>query len=189
MSRIVPCMVLAAWVAGCASDGPTETLNDARSADGATSVNDLRIVDQVSGWTEEAGSYTAFDASTLFNLINGGAQPHVDRGLVEGIYQILTSAAVRRVEILAEDFGSATRAQTMYAYAQGQVADALSLPGYPTAATGDVVLGGAVFHIVFDRFYVKLTFTGYGTTERQSLLADAEAFVSVYVKLTAKERS
>lgn len=181
-------LALAAALTGCASN---EALKDARLADVANAVDvldvkTLRLTSQVSGWTEEAGSYAAFDASNLFNLINGGAQPHVDRGLVVGIYQILASGAGRRVEIMAEDFGSAGNAQTMYAFAKGMVADALSLPNYPTAAAGDVVLGGAVFHVVLSRYYFKLTFTGYTTAERQTLLTDAESFVAVYEQLTTQ---
>ncbi len=173
-------LALLSMVAGaCAAEDP------ARDSGVFGLARTLRITDQVRGWSEKAGSYTTFDASTLFNLINGGAQPHVDRGLVDGIHQAMTSAAGRRVELYAEDFGTMANAGSMYEYARGQVADKLTLAAHGSdTAIGDTSLGGAVFHATFSRYYFKLLFTGYTATEQKTLLADAGAFVTVYRQLS-----
>jgi hypothetical protein len=181
MKHATALALLAVLAGACSSDDPA--VADSGSVSGQAKA--LRITDQMSGWTEKAGSYVAFDASTFFNLINGGAQPHVDRGLVDGIYQVMTSAAGRNVELYAEDFGTAANAKTMYAFAAKQVVDKLTLSGYGAdTALGDSSLGGAVFHATFSRFYFKLILSGYSAAEQKNLLADAAAFVAAYEKLS-----
>lgn len=186
MSKTVLLFLLSVTVTSCSdhnAGGDMGPSPDSTPA-GTGRVKALRLTGQVSGWTEQAGSYVFFDAASLFKLINGGAQPHVDRGLVEGIYQVMRSAG-RQVDLFAEDFGSAANAQKMYAFEKGQVVAPLTLSTYGSdIATGYAVLGGAVFHSVFHSFYFKLSFTGYTAAEQKSLLTDVEAFMAAYEALS-----
>lgn len=186
MKRNTLVIILAVAFGGCASDsGAVKDGGQPPVADSAVSsaVSGLRLSDQISGWSETSGSYTAFTAATMFQLINGGAQPHVDRGLVAGIFQTMAKGSTRNADLFAEDFGSAAKAQAMFTYMKGQVADPLALTGYSSTVAGDVVLGGAVFHALFGQYYFSLTFTGYSVAERQELLSDAGLFVAAHQKL------
>lgn len=187
MTRTILLLLLCLTLTSCASQDSDKDMDPGPDSAPALTgrVKALRLTDQVSGWTEKAGSYVAFTAGSFFNLINGGAQPHLDRGLLEGIFQVMTHGAGRQADLYAEDFGSAANASKMYTFEKGQIASPVTLSAYGVdVATGYEVLGGAVFHAGFGSFYFKLGLTGYSAADQKDLLADVAGFLTVYETLS-----
>ena len=146
---------------------------------------DLRIVNEVPGWSEDANSYIEFKTyAELYSLIDGGADIYIDNGLIEGIYQSMTGISGHSdtfyVAIYAEDFGTASNAETIYnVIVDREMADTIHIDGYSeTIAVGSAALGGGGVYAHFGKFYFWLNFTGYSNSE--DIAEDAAKFLDIY---------
>ncbi|MFH1809972.1 MAG: hypothetical protein ABIJ09_14600 [Pseudomonadota bacterium] len=175
-------MLLGPLVAACPSNQgePTVETMDVRT---------FRVVDQIEGWHETEGSYSEFDASNLSELIDGGAQPHVDKGLVDGFTQALHSDATRELEVYVEKFDAASGARLMFEFQLDMLGETIGLRSYPTTtAVAGRVLGGAMVYAHWDRFYFALTLTNYAASEvdvEATIVDDAEIFLGHYHELVS----
>lgn len=124
-------------------------------------VGQLRIGGQVSGWNEEKKAFVKFNGEKLFELIDGGAPQYIDKGLQVGIFQRLANAKGATIELYAEDFGSPSNAQAMYAEKIQNLSGVQPLAGFDsTRISYSTVIGGYQVYACMDRFYFELTLMG-----------------------------
>ena len=135
--------------------------NAASFAVKAVSVDKFRIHNQITGWTEDKGSYQSFGPKELFDLLDGGAPEYIDNGMKEGFFQRLKGPDSATIELYAEDFGSDKNAKKMVAVKQSNSSDA------PAAAVSDSstfilreVIGGFWACGSAGRYYFELTLMG-----------------------------
>ena len=153
--------------------------------DDAIKAADLRLVNEVPGWSEDANSYIEFKTyAELYSLIDGGADIHIDNGLVEGIFQSMIGISSRSdtfyAEVYAEDFGTAANAQSIYnAIVANDMVDTIHIDGYDkSVAIGSTALGGGGVYAHFGKFYFWLNFTGYSNSD--DIAEDAVKYLDIY---------
>ena len=127
----------------------------------------LRITTELVGWSETAASFQAF--TTVDQLagdvgLDGEAYLYSDKGLIEGLYQKLTSRAGYRMELYLLDFGSdATAAGVFAGVTASQVSDGKSVGTLARAtALSQDNNNSAIFYAHLGRFFFKLSMTDYG---------------------------
>jgi hypothetical protein len=148
----------------------------------AISLDKLKINKQLKGWTEEKGSFQAFDADGLFKLIDGGAPIYVDNGMKKGILQRFSSPDSATMESYMEDFGSEKNARTMLLSQKTNYSDASFEANADSSAMvlWREVLGGWWVSGSMGKFYFELTITG--AKDNQKGKAEARKFIDFYGK-------
>jgi hypothetical protein len=139
---------------------------------------DMRLTDDISGWTEESNSYAEFDAQAYNQLVNGDAPIYVSQGLVEGIEQSLANASNNNAKVDILDFSTAEKTITMFnvkkadenpkpvgSYSQ----DNVFCVEYPDAIT---------VYAAFSKFLFVIKLTGY--SDLNNAKSDAVIFLSTY---------
>ena len=163
---------------GALSWGGCELVQD-KEGEAPLEPADFRIVNEFSGWAENSGDdgYFAFDATTLYQAINGGDLPYVSNGLVKGIRQKMTGDNSRYLDAFVMDFGTADDALAMYDALKSSTP--LTVGSYPTTVvSGSGFLGGVKALAHFDRFYFEASVSGY--SEQAQALSDAALFLQWY---------
>jgi hypothetical protein len=131
------------------------------------SVKEFRISRQFAPWQEVKGSFRSFNSKNLYNLIDGGAPEYIENGLVQGIFQRLTSPDSAILEIFFEDFGTSIQAKKMFAKKRQNRSEPCSFSDLDTTTLScNTVIGGfAVFGFI-DRFYFELVLMGVKGNEK-----------------------
>ncbi len=141
--------------------------------------NDMRLTDEVTGWTDQPGHFAAFDTAQLYDLIDGGAPIYNDEGLVDGIYQFLENSDGNYCAISFYNFGTPENSLAMFTVQKNLVSSEVVIPGYnDSVALGDETIGGAMIYARFNQFDLELGFSGY--TDVELLKNDAKLFLDVY---------
>ncbi len=145
-------------------------------------VKDLRLSDSaVAGWKQGFKEYKIFDGQILMDdMIDGGAGPYIDEGLIEGIQQILHFDTLYECKLWIMDYGSPAKAQSMLNRIEIEFNGDMTLriAGFDsTIARGSENVGGCVTVAQFDRFYLQLQMSGY--TDVSPALRDAKTFLTV----------
>ena len=146
-------------------------------------IGKLRLTNGVvAGWSENTEyPYTTFTASNLFNLINGGAQEFVDRGMKEGFRQGMTNGPDKTFTSLVMDFGTAENALNMYTLKLQQFMGTKETAGaFPeNQAFVNTSTSGYEAYGVFGNVMVVIWMDGYGT-DKSEAKADAVLFLEAY---------
>ena len=87
ISKLPVTGIVAVCVAACIFSCKLGTNNEEEETTGVSAAADLRLTNEVSGWTEDASKYVEYDYEALYGIINGGAVPYEDHGMIEGILQ------------------------------------------------------------------------------------------------------
>lgn len=131
------------------------------------SVKEFRINRQISPWQEVKGSFRSFNAKNLYDLIDGGAPEYIQNGLVQGIFQRLTSPDSATLEIFFEDFGTSIQANKMLAQKRQNVSEPCSFSGLDTTAFScNAVIGGFAVYGMLDRYYFEIVLMGIKDNEK-----------------------
>jgi hypothetical protein len=146
------------------------------------SLDKLKLKNQLQGWTEEKGSFQAFDADGLFKLIDGGAPIYVDNGMKKGILQRFSGPDSATIETYMEDFGSDKKARNMTLTQKSNFSDASFEANADSSAMvlWREVLGGWWVSGSMGNFYFELTITG--AKDGQKGKAEARKFIDFYGK-------
>jgi hypothetical protein len=149
------------------------------AGDGGVSASDLRLSDEIDGWSEATGSYAEFDPDGLFGLVDGEASNHKDRGLVEGITQEMNGPGERTALIYAEDFRTKANAKSMYEFSKNTINQAVSIPRFRDSVASAERFGQSLWVYAREgQFYFKIVFDGVGySSDPTSALNDASGFL------------
>lgn len=144
-------------------------------------VNALRLVNgEVSPWTEnnEEG-FIEFKASTMFSLINGGAQSYVDKGVVAGFQQRMAVDS-KYADLLVMDYGTEAKASEMYAWADAANDEKSAVGNYnlSVAELDNSPMSGVIAIAHFGKYYMELSFSGYN--DKSEAQATAASFIEVF---------
>ncbi len=153
---------------------------------GSIKVKELRLSNEVSGWTEMQGSYIEFDPTNMFNLIDGGVTPYIDGGLVEGIRQVFNfshNSETFELTVDMEDFSTQNKAQAIFnTITKDVIVDSIVVPSYdPGVALGSFnEIGGEITiftHI--DKFYFELKCNNFGNF-KDVVITESVKFIKVF---------
>lgn len=146
-------------------------------------VNALRLgsVD-VSPWREEPNDgFLVFKASNMFDLINGGAQMYVNKGMIAGFQQDMSISGEKSARFLVLDYATEDKAIEMYNYSDASNGDKLNAGNeFPlsVAQLDGSPLGGVIAIAHFGKFYMELTFTGF--SDKSEAVKTAVSFIEVF---------
>jgi hypothetical protein len=146
---------------------------------GSVSVKDLRITDEVSGWTEKTTEgYVEFNTKGFYDLINGGAKPYEDQEMIEGIMQDMSASEGRECMIYVIDFGTDQKAEEMFLYQKSRITSLQAVGNYPEAmvAADASASNYAMVYAHFGKFYVELLVM----EELSQALGTADLFLEHY---------
>jgi hypothetical protein len=153
-------------------------LTGALDARTSFSVGDLRIKNEIAGWSVHE-RYRLFDPAGLVELIGGAAQAYAERGLVIGLYQKIRGSGETTAELFAQDFGNEKNATAMLAHRQEYTFSPLPFPKVEgVEAVADLTFDGCVVYARMDRFYFELVFSGFDNVF--TALVIARSFVATY---------
>ncbi|MFC1584976.1 hypothetical protein ACFL5V_05470 [Fibrobacterota bacterium] len=143
------------------------------------SLKDLRITNEVSGWNET--DYLLYDVDGLLGLINGGADPYINGGMVEGINQKMGKDP-KLYEAFVMDFVTEAAARAMYEEEKSRQTWVMSTVGnYPEsqASIYKNPLSGTVKAYAYMKnyfFWISLQ----GSSDQDELIAEADLFFQFY---------
>jgi hypothetical protein len=149
-------------------------------------ITNLRVANNsVAGWVEDYSEYRMYDGQILMDqMIDGGAVPFIDHGLIEGIKQLFRFDTVYECELYTMDFGTLGNSHSMFEFMKPDPSDPppLSVEGFDTTVViGTKNLTGCFIIARFDRFFIQLQMSGYNA-DTASALRDAKAFLTVLKK-------
>ncbi|MDD5674594.1 MAG: hypothetical protein PHC61_10550 [Chitinivibrionales bacterium] len=149
----------------------------------AVKAADFRITNEFSRWKEDNGGYATYnDAISLQRLIDGGYQEYTDNGLVEGVYQSLSTTDKLNMKVYIMDFGISDQAAYLYNYKKSRGDSNPMAVGYPdSVAIGYGGSGGVTVYAHFGKFFFKVSNTGY--TSYSTAISDANLFLGFYEKM------
>ena len=137
------------------------------------------ITDEVTGWTDQAQYFLAFDTLQLYELIDGGDELYINQGLIDGITQRFNNTSGNICDAYMFNFGTSQNAATMFAVQSNSVTTPVLISGYDDSIViGDEFGGGAKIYAHFGQFEIELSLMGYSDIEL--LKTDALAFLQVY---------
>ena len=137
-----------------------------RFAGDGSSLESLRISNQIDGWHEVKNGFIPFDHDKLFELINGGAPEYIDEGLIRGFLQRLEGPDSATVELYAEDFGAPEKAINMFRIKRENHGSLLRLTGFDTGVAGVFsAIGARVAYGAIGRFFFEITVSGSAGVE------------------------
>lgn len=133
------------------------------------------------GWAVEE-VIKEFGPEELYDIINGGADVYVNKGLLKGMHQTVVKEGGHQCEIFVEDYGSPEKTKDIFAVTTETASDSLKL------STGDhqririkEFLGGILVYMHHDNFYFEISLSGYTAAEKA--VGDAECFVDFFEKI------
>ncbi|MBF0430745.1 MAG: hypothetical protein HQK83_05670 [Fibrobacteria bacterium] len=144
------------------------------------SLKDFRVQSEISGWTEEDGSYQLYDLVLLrAGAMNGDADQYGDKGMIEGIEQKLVQDKPY-LQLFIMDFGTAAAAASMFDVKAQQIAAKQTIGAYEqtVAVSTKYSRGGIITYAHFDKYYIELQFETYA--EADFAYADAALFLAFY---------
>lgn len=149
---LLPCIVVV--MVGCGEDGGSSLLepSDLLPSDG-----------EISGWRWDGIPAEATDGTTLYNLIDGGAEEFVERGFVSGVlhrYRGTLATTTATLELFIADQGSASNAKSIYDRRADRLpfAQEIAIGGANEARMDEATgLDTVVLDFWHDRFYVQTT--------------------------------
>lgn len=122
------------------------------------------------GWKEDTTRFKAFDRTSIFTIIDGGAPDYLDNGLIAGCVEELSGPDSASGEVFIEDFGKAGAAAAMLSKKSGTMSE--RLPGFQKAeAAAEKVIGGCFACACFGRWYFEISMTGYTSFEKSAAAA------------------
>jgi hypothetical protein len=136
-------------------------------ASGDRTVASLAIKDgDVTNWKEENQGYRPYTQDNFFDIINGGADEYINRGLIEGFQQILViSGSDYTATFLIMDMNSDANAKSMFDFKADAASTKEAAGNYSesTAVIDAGFLSGCTAYAHFEKFYLELLFTGYAS--------------------------
>jgi len=152
-------------------------------------ISEFRLYGSViPGWVEDTSGYAEFDTSDIYDLIDGGAPPYIERGLLKGIKQefdFIAGDDTFHCQTYAEDFGTSQNARNMLSCNKTQMSLSLTLYPFDTSTiTGMEFPGGCLAIAAFDRYYFEVTVSGYPVID--SAKSEVRQFLSVYKAKASK---
>lgn len=137
------------------------------------------LTSEIPDWQDLPETFSSYDTSQLYDLIDGGATLYNEFGLNDGFYYELEKKSDQNCAIHIMNFGNAQNSQSIYEEQKGIISSPVAIPGFSESiALGDELLGGAIIFAHFNRFYLELSFTGYNSSEE--VKADARQFLEKY---------
>ena len=150
---------------------------------GTRTVTALRIAEgDVTQWQEENQGYRAYTQDNLFDIINGGADQYISRGLIEGFQQILEiSGSDFSATFLVMDMNSDANAKTMFDFKADAVSTKETAGTFSeSAAVIDIgFLSGCTAYAHFGKYYLELSFTGYASNKSEAK-NNAVSFLEIF---------
>jgi hypothetical protein len=154
MRRVLFCLLAVLTLSRCGSDDNGAELLEP---------SDLLPLDgEISGWQWDGNPSPATDQTSLYDLINGGAEELVERGFVSGVlhrYRGSLEGAASTVELFIADQGSESNARDIYDKREDRLPFAQELNlAYATDARIDEAtsLDGVILDYWQQRFYVQV---------------------------------
>ena len=137
----------------------------------------------VSGWIEDQNGFREFsNLSMLTEIMNGGADGYYIRGAVEGFIQYMSkTGSDYRFESRVFDFGTAANAVGMYDYITDGTTDKQAVGSYGldvALVDPDASLTGCKAFAHFGRYFIELSFSGYGSNKNEATV-NAAGFVEL----------
>lgn len=144
-------------------------------------VNALRLVNgEVSPWIENnEEEFIEFKASTMFSLINGGAQIYVNHGVVEGFQQTM-AIDEKLAFLMVMNFGTTSNASEMYVFTDAANDEKSAVGNYnlSVAELDNSPMNGVIAIAHFGKYYMELSFSGYN--DKSEAQATAASFIEVF---------
>jgi len=160
--------------------------NSSNTNDDTLKVKNLRIANEISGWTEEADGYREFNPSNMYDMIDGGVTPYLTAGLVEGIRQVFIQIrGTDTIQLTAdvEDFGNENNAQNIFnTITAASIIDSIKFSEYPSTKVvgSNNQLGIEIIIFAhFNKFYFELKFNNYGNLA-DFVIEESKKFLSFY---------
>jgi hypothetical protein len=147
---------------------------------------DFRISVEFPGWTEApVEGYADFTPNNLYDLINGGATPYIDNGLAKGFRQKLSGDSGREYGVMAMDFETAEKAETIYELKRNGKPNKTALGTYgPAVAFGFAVWKGIEGYAHFGKYYFEAVLTG--VADSATAQSEMGNFIGFYESKTAQ---
>jgi hypothetical protein len=153
-----------------------------------TKLKKLLITNQMSTWVEDKGTTRTFTAQELFDVINGGAEEYINRGLIGGIHQQFSGTDGKTFEVFVEDFGDTAKSAAMIAAKKESFTETGSIPELSEVSSfSSKAIGALVVVAAVGRFYIEMTASGF--TDNKEAEKAAVAFVGYYRKMIGNEAS
>jgi hypothetical protein len=138
----------------------------------------------ISGWAAWSNECTMLIGDDLYGTsgntggINGGAPQYINNGLIEYIYQELTSGG-KRIRAYVMDFQNAANAQTMFDTKRAEATEELAIGGYAlNEAIVDVKLTAYEVYAHIDQYY--FWFQMEGLSDSDEARSTAKQFLDLY---------
>ena len=120
----------------------------------------------ITGWTLTGDGYSEFDPDQLYDIINGGADLYIDKGLKRGGYQKLLRDDSLQCEIFVEDFGSPENAEIIFTATTETATGSLKIgSGNDERMRVKEFIGGILVYMHFENYYFEISVSGFDTTE------------------------
>jgi hypothetical protein len=154
MRRALLCFFACLMLVGCGSDESSSELlepSDLLPSDG-----------EISGWQWDGNPSPATDQTSLYDLINGGAEEFVERGFLSGVlhrYGGFLEGTAATVELFIADQGSESNARDIYQRREDRLpfAEELNLMYAADARIDEATsLDGVILDYWQSRFYVQV---------------------------------
>ena len=140
---------------------------------------EVRISDEITDWADQAEYFVVFDTAQLYDLIDGGDEFYISKGLVNGFTQRLLKNSGTICDPFIFNFGTVQNATTTFMAQSNNITTPVLLSGYSDSTViGDEFGGGAKIYAHFDRYELELSLMGY--TDIELLKEDAALFLQVY---------
>ncbi len=121
----------------------------------------------IRGWKETPDGFLEYNSETLYELINGGAEAYIARGMKRGLFQKMETADGKTYEALVMDFGNAKKSGVMFADKRRELSASSAVLGFDTSAVVARELpAGTLVFAAFGPYYFELTFSGYKTSRQ-----------------------
>jgi hypothetical protein len=154
-------------------------INIAAWAAGPPAVRQLRITKEIPGFRNDGKIYRAFSAQQLYEIINGGAPPYIQNGLVSGIHQQLNHDSGRTIELFVEDFGTPHNANDMFLLKKTDFMERFAPAGEDTTQViAAATIGALLVVCIIDKYYFEITLGGYA--DQGESLKQAKQVVDYY---------
>jgi hypothetical protein len=144
---------------------------------------------ELSGWTQSTDptdpyQYGVYTDTTLNQRIDGGNMAYIDRGMRVAMYQDLVGPSGSICTIVAMDFSTDAKADTMFTYQKTQNVASTTLSPYDgTVAIGNSLKTGLTAYAHFKASYFEVQLDGYGA-DPTAAIPVASQFLQVVEKKT-----
>jgi hypothetical protein len=157
------------------NNGPTQP-----SGPPQVSLKELYDSTVYNGWVPDSGSqYVAYDTVTIFNEINGAAQPYVEAGLVTFTLKHLENTNLSCL-IWMMNLGTSAKAVALFHTTIVKYNASTAVPTFGSSDASYAVQAGGNINVYahFNQFYFELDLTGYDNVSDS--IKDAQYFLTKY---------